>query len=134
MARTCYYCSAKFWLEEKSSGNEVNPIFTTAAIRISSNPENKTINQATNELKLYQDARYISASEAIWRIFQFNLHEEKPSIQRLQIHLLDDIIYLPPEIVLPSTSLSDLITAIYPNLDTFLYNPETLLKRAILIL
>ncbi|CAG8462735.1 1080_t:CDS:2 [Cetraspora pellucida] len=29
MVHTCYYCGAKFWLDEKSLGNEVNLIFTT---------------------------------------------------------------------------------------------------------
>ncbi|CAG8533005.1 32053_t:CDS:2 [Gigaspora margarita] len=29
MAYSCNYCGAKFWLEEKSSGNKSHPIFTT---------------------------------------------------------------------------------------------------------
>ena len=40
-----------------------------------------------DEIKSYLDARYVSASEAIWRIYGFDLHKEKPSIQRLQVHL-----------------------------------------------
>src|SRR6185295_17724615 len=40
-----------------------------------------------NEIKLYLDARYVSASEASWRIFHYRLRDEKPDIQRLQVHL-----------------------------------------------
>ncbi|CAG8558882.1 12162_t:CDS:2 [Acaulospora morrowiae] len=42
-----------------------------------------------DEIRLYIDARYISASEASWRIFHYRLHDEKPDIQRLQVHLPD---------------------------------------------
>src|SRR6202789_4502128 len=40
-----------------------------------------------DEVKLYLDSRYISACEAIWRLYQFQMHEESPNVVRLQIHL-----------------------------------------------
>ena len=46
-----------------------------------------SIHDQEDEVKLYLDARYVSASEACWRILGFRLHDEKPDIQRLQVHL-----------------------------------------------
>ena len=43
--------------------------------------------RANDEIRLYLDARYISASEASWRIFHYQLHDEKPDIIQLYIHL-----------------------------------------------
>lgn len=40
-----------------------------------------------DEIKSYLDARYVSSSEAVWRIYGFDLHREKPDVQRLQVHL-----------------------------------------------
>ena len=40
-----------------------------------------------DEITRYLDARYVSASEACWRIFNFSLHAESPNIVRLQVHL-----------------------------------------------
>ena len=43
-----------------------------------------------DEIKSYIDTRYVSTFEAIWRIFKFNMYEEKPHIQRLQVDLLEE--------------------------------------------
>jgi len=40
-----------------------------------------------NEIKKYLDCRYVSASEATWRIFKFDMHERFPTIECLQYHL-----------------------------------------------
>jgi hypothetical protein len=40
-----------------------------------------------DEVKLYLDARYVSACKGIWRIFHFHMHQESPPIVRLQVHL-----------------------------------------------
>jgi len=40
-----------------------------------------------NEIKKYFDCRYVSALEAVWRIFKFDMHERFPTIERLQYHL-----------------------------------------------
>ncbi|KAI2502245.1 helicase [Fragilaria crotonensis] len=40
-----------------------------------------------DEIKLYLDGRYVSASEACWRLFSLRLHSEKPNVMRLMFHL-----------------------------------------------
>jgi len=40
-----------------------------------------------NEIKKYLDYRYVFASEAVWRIFKFDMHERFPIVERLQYHL-----------------------------------------------
>uniref|UniRef100_A0A803PIA8 ATP-dependent DNA helicase n=1 Tax=Cannabis sativa TaxID=3483 RepID=A0A803PIA8_CANSA len=40
-----------------------------------------------DEIKTYLDCRYISATEACWRIFQFDIHYRKPSVERLPFDL-----------------------------------------------
>ncbi|XP_027166288.1 uncharacterized protein LOC113766278 [Coffea eugenioides] len=40
-----------------------------------------------DEIQLFQDARWVSAQEAIWRIFEFNLNEMSPAVINLQVHL-----------------------------------------------
>src|ERR1700694_4568844 len=40
-----------------------------------------------DEVKQYLDARYVSACEALWRIYHFHMHKEYPSVVRLQVHL-----------------------------------------------
>ena len=42
-----------------------------------------------DEIQDYLDARYVSAAEACWRIFDFPLHQHHPPVQRLQLHLPD---------------------------------------------
>ena len=40
-----------------------------------------------NEVKRWIEGRYISAPDAVWRIFHFPLHEQIPNVVRLQVHL-----------------------------------------------
>ncbi|XP_020080111.1 uncharacterized protein LOC109703807 [Ananas comosus] len=40
-----------------------------------------------DEIKQYLDCRYLSAYEAIWRLFQFDIHFRHPSVERLSVHL-----------------------------------------------
>nr|XP_016467791.1 PREDICTED: uncharacterized protein LOC107790380 [Nicotiana tabacum] len=40
-----------------------------------------------NEIKRYLDCRYISATEACWRIFKFGIHHREPAVERLPFHL-----------------------------------------------
>ncbi len=44
--------------------------------------------QLIDEIKAYLDARYISASKSIWRIFYYKIHNCAPNVQRLAVHLL----------------------------------------------
>lgn len=40
-----------------------------------------------NEVKNYINCRYVSAPEAIWRIFEFKMHDNSHAVYRLPIHL-----------------------------------------------
>ncbi|PPQ82287.1 hypothetical protein CVT25_008437 [Psilocybe cyanescens] len=42
-----------------------------------------------DEVKQFIDGRYISAPDAVWRIFHYELHEQIPNVVRLQVHLPD---------------------------------------------
>jgi len=63
------------------------------------------------------DARYISAIESCWHIFEFPMHAEKPTIYHLAVHLPDQqLVYYDPddlldEIVDRESSRSTTLTA-----------------------
>ena len=40
-----------------------------------------------NEVSDFKDSRYIAASEAAWRIFEFPIHHQEPAVMSLQVHL-----------------------------------------------
>ncbi|KAL7135311.1 hypothetical protein ABFS83_11G085000 [Erythranthe nasuta] len=42
-----------------------------------------------DEIKMYYDCRYLSACEAMWRLFNFDIHYRDPSVMRLSFHLPD---------------------------------------------
>ncbi|XP_024977659.1 uncharacterized protein LOC112515220 [Cynara cardunculus var. scolymus] len=42
-----------------------------------------------NEIKRFQDARYVSPPEAMWQIFSFALSQIQPYVMALQIHFLN---------------------------------------------
>ncbi|KAK9275061.1 hypothetical protein L1049_022319 [Liquidambar formosana] len=42
-----------------------------------------------DEIKQYLDCRYISSSEVCWRVFEFDLQQRHPAVERLQYHLED---------------------------------------------
>src|SRR5689334_6286343 len=56
---------------------------------MSYNIQISVVTEPIDEIKMYLDARYISASEGIWRIFHYRLHNHTPNVQRLAIHLTD---------------------------------------------
>jgi len=43
-----------------------------------------------DEIKMYYDCRYLSACEAAWRIFSFDINYREPSVERLNFHLEDE--------------------------------------------
>src|SRR5579859_871153 len=45
--------------------------------------------EVIDEVKDYLDARYVSASEACWRIFEFKMHKNLASVERLPVHIED---------------------------------------------
>ncbi len=40
-----------------------------------------------DEIKIYQDGRYVSTSEASHRLYGFDLHKEHPNVIQLAVHL-----------------------------------------------
>lgn len=44
-------------------------------------------NECYDEIKMYYDCRYLSACEAVWRIFSFDINYREPSVERLNFHL-----------------------------------------------
>ena len=50
-------------------------------------PENTSNINSNDEINKFIDARYISASESIWRIFQYDLNSQNPNTVRLPVHL-----------------------------------------------
>ena len=42
-----------------------------------------------DEIKQYRDARWVTPSKALWRIYSFDLSERSPSVLSLQLHLPD---------------------------------------------
>ncbi|XP_021985085.1 uncharacterized protein LOC110880993 [Helianthus annuus] len=52
-----------------------------------------------SEVKEYYDCRYLSACEASWSIFAFDVHYRYPSVIRLPFHLLDkqNVVYGPDD-------------------------------------
>lgn len=52
--------------------------------------------QHYNEIGQFQDAQYFSASEAHWRLFQFEIIDKHPSVARLDVHLENRLnVYFP---------------------------------------
>jgi len=58
-----------------------------ATISVEGNANQNNQQQERDEIKEYYDCRYISACEAAWRIFQFDVHYRSPSVMRLPFHL-----------------------------------------------
>ncbi len=42
--------------------------------------------QNPDEIKAYLEGRYVSASEASWRLFSFRMHDETPFVTCLAVH------------------------------------------------
>lgn len=45
---------------------------------------------AVDEIKQFMDCRYISASEACWRIFAYDIHKHNPAVDRLSFNMPDE--------------------------------------------
>ncbi len=60
-----------------------------ATVKISRQSDNATKGNVVeiDEIKKYLDYCYVSASEAVWRIFKFNMHEQFPTVECLQYYL-----------------------------------------------
>ena len=57
-----------------------------------SNGQEKDITD--DEIECFVNARYISASEAYWRIYEFNIQYKYPPVSKLPLHLQDEQVVL----------------------------------------
>ncbi|XP_076908678.1 uncharacterized protein LOC143565661 [Bidens hawaiensis] len=58
-----------------------------ATISLVQNNNGDNLDPNLDEIKAFYDCRYISAYEATWRIFSFDVHYRIPSVMRLAFHL-----------------------------------------------
>ena len=49
-----------------------------------------SVQNVQDEIKQYEDMRTVGATEAFWRIYNFELHARFPTVVSLDIHLEDD--------------------------------------------
>ena len=57
-----------------------------AAAQVRAEPQRRPEAQL-DEIKSYVEGRYISATEAVWHTFGFEIHHEQPAVTRLALHL-----------------------------------------------
>lgn len=53
-------------------------------------PDSCNDTEPIDEIKQYLDCRYVSPSEACWRIYAYNIHGRKPSVERMFYHLIGE--------------------------------------------
>ena len=54
-------------------------------VAVGENKEERNI--AADEIQRFEVGRYMSASEACWRVFEYNVQKKSPNVEVLQIHL-----------------------------------------------
>ncbi|XP_058756263.1 uncharacterized protein LOC131629499 [Vicia villosa] len=47
-------------------------------------------NQPVDEIQQYLDCRYVSPSEACWRIYSYNIHGRKPAVEHMFYHFIGE--------------------------------------------
>ncbi|XP_021986250.1 uncharacterized protein LOC110882569 [Helianthus annuus] len=62
---------------------------TASVFHANSTKNNTEQNVAVDEIKAYLDCRYISACEAAWRIFMYDIHYRYPAVEVLPFHCED---------------------------------------------
>ncbi|XP_050887928.1 uncharacterized protein LOC127093069 [Lathyrus oleraceus] len=61
----------------------------TAAV-VQTESDGTSVIRNVDEIKQYLDCRYVSPSEACWRLFSFPIHCRSPAVERLYFHLEGD--------------------------------------------
>ncbi|KAK9756878.1 hypothetical protein RND81_01G126800 [Saponaria officinalis] len=84
----------------------INKGYDRVTATVSADPDEK------DEIKMYYDCRYVSACEAAWRIFGFDIHYRTPSVVRLNYHLSNEqsVVYTenePLDVVLDKRSVDE---------------------------
>ena len=57
-----------------------------ASVSLGAEDEGEVQLKEIDEIKKFVNSRFITASEACWRIMGFNIHGRDPSVQRLAVH------------------------------------------------
>ncbi|XP_025635842.1 uncharacterized protein [Arachis hypogaea] len=81
---TCQTSSIKYMFKYVHKGNDR----VTATLYNAGDPSEAT--QVVDEIRNYCDCRYISACEAVWRLFGYEIQEKEPFVIRLPFHLVDE--------------------------------------------
>ncbi|XP_072087202.1 uncharacterized protein [Arachis hypogaea] len=81
---TCQTSSIKYLFKYVHKGNDR----VTATLYNAGDPSEAT--QVVDEIRNYYDCRYISACEAVWRLFGYEIQEKEPFVIRLPFHLEDE--------------------------------------------
>ncbi|XP_058741706.1 uncharacterized protein LOC131614094 [Vicia villosa] len=72
----------------RDTGNTVT--IKTITVAVVGDNDNPLTAKNGDEIKQYLDCRYVSPSEACWRIFSFPIHGRSPAVERLYFHLEGD--------------------------------------------
>lgn len=59
-----------------------------ASVRLSGSDDQATA-QNLDEISQWQNTRYVSTTEAIWRLYGYRIQQQSPSITRMDVHLPD---------------------------------------------
>ncbi|XP_025611896.1 uncharacterized protein [Arachis hypogaea] len=81
---TCQTSAIKYLFKYVHKGND-----RVTASFYQSNEEGQ-LEKVIDEIRNYYDCRYISACEAVWRIFGYDIQQKEPSVIRLPFHLSDE--------------------------------------------
>ncbi|XP_072076490.1 uncharacterized protein [Arachis hypogaea] len=76
--------SIKYLFKYVHKGNDR----VTATLYNAGDPSEAT--QVVDEIRNYYDCRYISACEAVWRLFGYEIQEKEPFVIRLPFHLVNE--------------------------------------------
>ncbi|XP_045793087.1 uncharacterized protein LOC123888169 [Trifolium pratense] len=71
----------KYLFKYVNKGHDRSNIEISNGKRVAKNTE------CVDEIKKYYECRYLSPSEAVWRLFKFDIHQKFPAVIRLSIHL-----------------------------------------------
>jgi len=74
--------SIKYLFKYINKGSDrISAVIEPAEVQASSSQHTRL-----DEIKQYLNCRYVSASEACWRIFSYSIHGRKPTVDRLFFH------------------------------------------------
>jgi hypothetical protein len=77
---------------------------------------NKDNPRVLDEIKMYYDCRYLSACEAVWRIFVFDVNYRDPSVERLDFHIENEQSIIFPD----DASIEDIVSKAYAKRTKFI--------------